>query len=228
MANSATLSQLRTRIREQSDMKNSDFISDSELLSYINASYAELYDIMVQTYEDYYVTSTTFSLTSSDNGVYALPSDFSKLRGVDYQLGGEYVTLYPFDWNSRNARQRSVNRLYLGDLNLVYRIVGSNLRIEPRDNAVGDYQLWYCPSFTPLSADGDLVDSHMARNGWEEYIVVDVAIKCLAKEESNTAHLLLAKDQIKKRIESAAGDRDMDQPERISDVNRNGRGGNVW
>ena len=165
MAASATLSDLKTRARQRADMVNSTFIADAELLNYINASYAELYDIMVQTYEDYYTTSTTFTLTSSDSGVYSLPADFYKLRGVEYQLSGEFVTLYPYDWNTRNLRQRSLRRLYVGDLQMTYRIVGSDLRMEPRDNANGDFQLWYVPSYTPLSSDSDVVDSQMVRPG---------------------------------------------------------------
>jgi hypothetical protein len=216
MAASATLSDLQTRARQRSDMVNSSFISDAELLSMINASYAELYDLMVQTYEDYYITSSTFTLTSSDNGIEALPADFSKLKGVDYSVGGDYITLYPYNWNTRNSRQ--YNRRVRTDYNRTYKILGSDLRIEPRDNATGDYQLWYIPSFTPLVATTDTVDSQMTRNGWEEYIVVDVAIKMLAKEESNTAHLEREKKALKQRIESAAGDRDADQPEYVSDV----------
>jgi len=218
MAASATLSDLQTRARQRSDMVNSSFISDAELLSMINSSYAELYDLMVQTYEDYYITSSTFTLTSSDSGVEALPADFSKLKGVDYSVGGDYISLYPYNWNTRNDRQ--YNRRVRTDYNRTYKILGSNLRIEPRDNATGDYQLWYIPSFTPLVSTTDIVDSQMTRNGWEEYIVVDVAIKMLAKEESNTAHLLLEKQNLKRRLEAAAGDRDADQPEYISDVNR--------
>jgi hypothetical protein len=218
MAASATLSDLQTRARQRSDMVNSSFISDAELLSMINSSYAELYDLMVQTYEDYYITSSTFTLTSSDSGVEALPTDFSKLKGVDYSVGGDYISLYPYNWNTRNDRQ--YNRRVRTDYNRTYKILGSNLRIEPRDNATGDYQLWYIPSFTPLVSTTDIVDSQMTRNGWEEYIVVDVAIKMLAKEESNTAHLVAEKKALKQRLAAAAGDRDADQPEYVSDVNR--------
>lgn len=214
-----TLSDLRTRARQRADMVNSQFISDSELTSFINASYAELYDLLIQTYEDYFVSSETFTLASSDAGVRALPSDFYKLKGVDYDLNGSYVTLYPYDWNTRNLRQQSVSSLYRRDFDLSYRVMGSNLRLEPRDNATGSFQLWYVPSYTALSADSDTVDSNITRNNWEEYIVIDTAIKMLAKEESSTNHLIYEKQQMVKRIEASAMDRDVDQPERISDVN---------
>ena len=90
--------------------------------------------------------------------------------------------------------------------------------MEPRDDAVGDYQLWYVPSYTALSADGDAIDTIISRNNWEEYIVIDCAIKMLAKEESSTVHFEREKAEMIKRLEAMAGERDIDQPERVADV----------
>lgn len=216
-----TLLQIKTRARERSDMVNSQFISDSELTSMINASYAELYDLLVQTYEDYFITGpTAFTLVSGDEGVYSLPSDFYKLKGVDAGGSGNWFELYPFNWNTRNARNRNLSRVYTGDIDKTYRLIGSNLRIEPDDNATGSYQLWYIPSYTALVSDSDSIDSNITRNNWEEYIVIDVAMKMLVKEESDIRPLTVEKQAMKRRIESAAGERDIDQPERVSDVNR--------
>lgn len=222
----ATLSDLRTRVRERADMVNSQFISSSEILSYINAAYQELYELLVNTNEDYYTTSTTFSLTSSDNGVYALPSDFFKLRGVEFLLGGEYITLYPYNWNDRNSYNKSVAYALRPTGGRAYRMMGSNLRVQPTDNAVGSYQIWYVPTLTALSADSDTVDSVMTRAGWEEYVIIEAAIKCLAKEESSTTHLMQEKAIIKQRIIESASERDIDQPEKISDTR--GNHGNFW
>ena len=217
MANSATLAQLRTRARQRANMENSNFIRDTEMLALINASYAELYDIMVTKYEDYYITGpTSFSISSGNT--YSLPSDFYKLRGVDYLQGTQYVTIYPINWNNRNRLNRAVNRRTSYQLNPSYRIVGSTLYIYPSDDALGDYQLWYIPSFTPLADDSDLIDGSIARNGWEEYVVVDVARKMLQKEESDTRELIREKERLLVHIEGAAAERDVDQPESVTDV----------
>ncbi len=221
-----TLAQLQTRCRDRADMEGS-FISDSELTSYINASYAELYDLLVAAYEDYFITGpTSFSLTSSDNGVYALPSDFYKLKAVDFLIGGEYATIYPYDWNRRNQFTQATLRSRAYDFRVSYRIIGTNLRLEPRDDATGDYQLWYVPSYTALSDDTDVINTTISRNNWEEYIVIDCAIKMLAKEESNTAHFEKEKRAMIDRIESMSGERDVDQPERVSDVSN--RSDDTW
>lgn len=214
---SVTLATLRQRALERADMVNSDFIEDDELLEYINSSYAELYDILVSKFEDYYTPAPTpFSITSGNT--YNLPSDFYKLRGVDYLISGsDYVPLRKFNFNERHAD--STVRRFRGTSKLRYRIVGTKLYIEPAANAVGSYQIWYIPLFTPLSSESDTVNGV---NGWEEYIVVDAAIKMLNKEESDTGSLEVAKAKLLERIENMAQNRDADQPESVTDVTRQG------
>ena len=212
-----TLAELKTRARERADQTNSTFISDSELLSYINSSYAELYDILVSRFEDYYTTSVTFSIASGNS--YSLPSDFYKLRGVDYNISGDnYVTLQKFNFHDRNGRNPNtslfVDRGLYGN-KLRYRVLANELILEPSESAVGNYKLWYIPTYTRLASDSDTVDGI---NGWEEYIVVDVAIKMLSKEESSTTHLDTEKEALLKRIRDMAQNRDANAPERIADV----------
>ncbi len=215
-----TLSDIRTRIRERADKVNSQFVTNAELLSLINGSYAELWDLIIQSCEDYFTTTTTFTLTSSDSGVYALPAAFYKLRGLDYSIGGSYVTVPSYDWNARNDAVDIVN-IQTG-LDVSYRIMGTNLKIEPRDNATGGYQLWYIPAYTALSADADVINAQLTKQNWEEYIVLDVAKKILDKEESNSDHLVQAKEILRRRINEFAANRDLDQPMRVS-TSRNRR-----
>ncbi len=81
-----TLAQLRTASRQRADMVNSTFISDPELNSYINASYYELYDLLVQKYgNDYFMKEYSFQLQGNISQ-YPLPADFFKLLGVDLLL----------------------------------------------------------------------------------------------------------------------------------------------
>ena len=213
MSNTYTLAQLRTRCDQRADMEDSDFISDSEQLSYINASYAELYDILVASFQDYYLTSSTFTISSGNTET--LPSDFYKLRGLDKQIGADWYALKKFNFFNRNEYNNSLLRRRVS-ADVRYRIQGSTLYIEPEANANGNYKLWYIPVFTPLSAESDTIDG---LNGWEEYIVIDVARKMLAKEESSTAHLDGEKAMMLKRIEDMAAERDSGEPETITNTN---------
>tara|TARA_R110002126_G_scaffold197951_1_gene345655 strand:- start:486 stop:1115 length:630 start_codon:yes stop_codon:yes gene_type:complete len=195
-------------------MENSNFISDSELNGYINSSYAELYDILVTTFADYYITNSELTISSGND--IPVPSDFYKLRGVDYQLStNEWINLYKFNFERRNSKNRDTIRTYRGEPTRQYRLLGSNITIEPEDQATGTYRVWYVPNYTKLSDDTDTVDGV---NGWEEYIVIDAAIKMALKEESDIQGLLIQKGAILKRITDASNERDVGEPETIADT----------
>lgn len=225
MALTATLSELRTQVRQRADMVNSTFVSDSELNGYINKSYAELYDLLVRQYgEDYNVSSQTIT-TDSTNVNYALAADFYKLIGVDLLISGtigtqsaDYVTLVPYQFAERNRYSAAVVGLVQPTNNFRYKILGNNINfIKPDANR--SVVIYYHPRITPLSGDSDTVDGV---NGWEEYIIVDAAIKCLAKEESDTSELQLEKQILEKRITEMAAQRDTGFSERVSDVQYTG------
>ena len=68
----ATLATLRNRVRQRADMENNNFVSDSEVNQYINSSYAELYDLLVAKFEDYYVADPLEFAISSGSSTYNL------------------------------------------------------------------------------------------------------------------------------------------------------------
>jgi len=210
-----TLSSLRTQARQRADMENSGFIKDSELNGYINSSYAELYDILVSKFEDYH-TKTASATISGSSTSFPVPSDFYKLRGVDRLISGtEYYSLPKWNFAERNFRDRSIISNVYGHSDLSYRLITNSVEIVPTQRAAGTYRIWYVPHYTQLSLDADTLDGV---NGWEEYIVVDAAIKMLIKEESSTTALEGIKESIRQRIETMAANRDFDQPESITDV----------
>lgn len=209
------LSSLRTRVRARADMKNSNFVEDSELNQYINSSYQELYDLLVASFEDYYTAAPT-SFTISSGNTYTLPADFYKLRGVDSSIDGvNYYTMQPFDFANRNNFNNTVGVLNSYQFQNQYRIVGDKIYITPEDNAAGSYRIWYVPRATTLSTDSSTLDGI---NGWEEYVVVDAARKCLAKEESDTSFLVQEKEMLRQRIITMSARRDAGMPKSITDV----------
>lgn len=211
---SFTLAEMKTQVRQRADMEKSTFIKDDELKNYINGSYAELYDILVSRFEDYYSQVSPFTLTSVSNSQ-SVPADLYKVRGVDFQLTStDWVTLRRWNFDERNRIARTTTRALRGIADRQYRVMGKNLTILPVDKAPGNYQLWYIPRFTPLNLDTDVLGDVL---DFAEYIIVDAAIKCLIKEESDTSVLLAIKQGLIARIQAMASNRDT-QPERISDV----------
>lgn len=221
MSRNVTLAALRSQARQRADQENSNFISDSELDSYINASTAELRDIIVSAYGgDYNLENVTFATTGSTES-YDLPSDFYKLRGVDVNdttnlsaTDGWHV-LKPFTFEERNDGDINWSRRS-GFLDFSrYRLVGNQIRFSPIPQTERAVRLWYISVSPVLTGSAETVDGV---NGFEEYIVVDSAIKMMQKEESDVSVLLGQKAQLLRRIEEMAANRDVGSPDRITDV----------
>lgn len=218
-----TLADLRLRTRQSADMVYSQFVTDAEVLTYINSAYSDYYGLVVKAYEDHYLQDPV-SFTIASGNVYALPATFFKLVGLDFLDGGQWVEVKSFEWNQRN-----VNSTFARDgryhPRLRYRITGNELRFIPTDQATGTYQYWAIPLFTPLAADNDTVNGY---NGWEEYIVLKAAIKCLRKEESSIRDHQAAVDKLESDILEIAKVRDVGETHGTTDVYANdyGYGGN--
>lgn len=204
-----TLLELRTAIRHRADMTNSQFVSDAELNAYVNSSIAELHDLLLAAYDaDYYLSSANIAIGGGVDS-YALPADFYKLRGVDIRNGSEWHSLRPFNFNERNVQIEAAVEHFR------YRLAGSNIIFSPIPSGTQTVRLWYNPSAVKLSANGDTLNDI---NQWSEYVIVDAAIKCLNKEESDVSVLMATKADLRKRIENMAQSRDAGQPESISDI----------
>ncbi len=218
-----TLTQLIAQSRQRADQENSLFITDAELTTYINASIAELHDLLISAYDsDYSVSSVTFNTvagTSSyalPNGVaYSAATEFYKLRGVDAAITGtDYQTLKPFNFNERN-RNSEVAWNALDAPNVRYRVVGSNLMFSPAPTGVYSVKLWYIPVATKLSAGADILSDV---NQFSEYVITDAAIKCMQKEESDVSVLMAQKAALAQRIMSMAQARDAGSGDSVSDI----------
>lgn len=220
-----TLSAFRDRARQRADMVNSRFVTDAELNTYINASIDELYDLLIASRgENYYVKSYSFT-TSTNVDTYALPADFLKLMGVDYVTSTtQAITLKAFRWQERNRfREPFYNTR---NYNLMYQVRGDNLVFIPTPNGNQQIKLWYVPRALDLTTDTSSFDGI---NGWEEYVVIDAAIKMRVKEESPVEELMIAKQDMRSRILSASSGRDSGEPARVVDTDSNYAGfRNLW
>lgn len=209
-----TLLSLKTQSRQRADQEDGYFIADSELTGYINASSSELYDILVGTFSDYY-TAEQLTTIAVDGYQIAIPSDFYKLRGLDRDNGGNWTTLRMFNFEDRNKFNNAFPYTSFASPGVRYRVFGQNILIEPRTSAPGDYRLYYIPAYTPMTTDSDTFDGI---NGWEEYVVVDAAIKMMQKEESDPSVLISQKKALMDRIEAMASNRSAGDPEVITDM----------
>ncbi len=218
MSKLVTLSNLKLRSREMADMIHSQFVTDPELTRYINSSAQELYDILVMAYgEDYYVLPTPFEFVSNGDPK-ALPSDFYKVVGVDALVGGgNYVTLKPFEFTERNRFNGPTNLLINNNSPLRYKIQGNQIIWAPGTSGNNTIRVWYIPVMTELAIDADELDGV---NGYEELVIVDVAIKMKQKQEDDVSVLMARKQELLMRIEKVSQDRDAGMSHRVTDSTR--------
>ena len=216
-----TLSELITRCRQRADYEDNEHVSDSEIITYINESALRLYDILVQTFmDDYFATTYEFTTVQGQQS-YSLPSDFYKALGVDIKLdGSNYIPMKKFNFKDRNRYSTIATGTLQGMSNLRYRLIGSTLYIAPNPQGALPVQLWYVPSFTKLASTTDVLSTPVE---YDEFVVIDTAIKILAKEESDTSLLYRQRKDILDMIQDAAQNRDAGESDSITDVYRDYR-----
>lgn len=216
-----TLGQLRLLSQQKADRVNSNFVTVDEWNTYINQSYFELYDLLVQKYGNEYFVAPPYQFSTTGAQFYDLPENFYKLLGVDLCMNGSqpsWITLKKFQFISRNRYvYPQITTNLLGIAGLRYRLMGNQLELIPSPAGGQTLQLWYVPKLDKLLRDIDQCDGV---SGWTEYIAVDAAIKALQKEESDVSILAAQKLMLIQRIEAAAENRDAGEPEVISDTRR--------
>lgn len=209
-----TLAQLIEGALEKADMQNSNFRSSAEIKNYVNNSIEELYDLIVTCYEDYYIETVQFTIASPNDG-YTIPNPVYKIKGLDLLSGSDWLNVDRFNFEERNRGQQQLLLTTIYS-DVKYRAIGSTIKIIPKDNAPGTYRLWYIPRFVDLNNDSDTLQVDLEQ--WHEYVMVDVAIKLLAMEESDVSILLAQKAALQNRVKNAASNRDAGQPEVVTRI----------
>lgn len=163
MANK-TLSELRDDARRKADEKEVDFITNPDLLSFINQGAKLIYGKIAQRFNDdltVHGTALNGGLFSTVIGTpnYAWPTSMKKLVRAETRFNG---STSDNDW-------RKLKRLNIGQDHgdycapipdgysprFGYFPTRDYLWLKPVPTQVFQVRLWFVPKFTPLSADSD-------------------------------------------------------------------------
>lgn len=226
------LSQLRA------DKLNSQYLTTDEWNSNINQSVYELYDILVTKFGDDYFFAPPLLIPLSGVVSYPIPDGSNylvngvpapalyKLSGIDANVSGAapgpnagWVPLARANWSDRDrfttfpGQAGALNNIY----QMSYRQMGQQLFIFPTNTNML-LQLWYVPIMRQLLQDTDMLPFSIS--GWSEYVINDAAMKGMIKEESLEKWNALAqlKGALMERIETTAANRDVGQPNSVSNV----------
>lgn len=218
------LAGLRSRVLSLADMESGGFVPNSQLDNFINDSYEALYEKLVALHEPYFESESALNIVAGTTD-YSLPADFFKLTGVDILIDGTSGTEYYSVHRYGNAdRNRFSGRLPSGlrDVeSLRYMLRGSVIRFTPEPQTAHTGRILYVPQVTTLSADDDAIESAIV-SGWSRWIVVDSAIKCLMKEESDVSTLMAEREKIERSIDESAENRDANEPVYVTDIRYGG------
>jgi hypothetical protein len=240
MARLVSLTTLTARVKQRANVEvasNSALYSAAELTDNINEGLAKLYDLIIaQQDQPYYLSSVNFN-TVNGTEVYKIGagqlinvSDFYKGKGLDVTFGQQIViSARPFMWSERNRFKWYPGWIYSQPV--FYQFTGKasgavanagtdSIKLIPMPNGQFNCTLWYYPVLAPLVSGADQFDGI---NGFEEYAVLDAAIKILIKQERfDHANLLMGRQQQEEaRIMSMLVTHDAENPQRVQDVTLN-------
>ena len=214
-----TVGNIALECRQRCNKENSQFYTDQEMISMISQSYKQLYDKIVQAYgDDYYVQTPYTYTTGANQQLYPLPADFYKLMLVEVALNPQdpnsYITLKQFNFRQKNLfNYPNIYTLY-GATNLRYRLSGNNLMLVPQTQQNQTIRIWYIPRPSQLINYTDLVDGI---SGWEEYIIADVCIKMLGKEESDVSIFTMYIESQNRRLDEISKNRNVGEAQTVTD-----------
>ena len=194
--------------------------SPDELLRYTNEALAELRDLILTSRgQGYFAKTKAYSLTSATS--YALPLDFYQLVSMRMDRGGgQTYPIDPFnDLEEADLISAQTSRGGLVAERYHLRDTTFDLYLHPPSGA--SLVVRYVPSPPYLQSPNDKVNAW----GWEEYVVLGIAIRVSEKEDETerVMRLTARQDKVTARIRGLAPKRDAWRPERVRDVRATGR-----
>lgn len=228
MARTRTLTLMRTDIRQLTGHESSTFVTDSELTRRINLSIAALYDLLVECRGEQWYAERSSITATANTAITAIGSTASaegegssllRVISMETTIGETVVEIKPLpDWRTRLAFGRPLAWTEYGGgqyYTLENDSTGVNVRWWPTPTATHTVTMTWIPCAAELSADGDTFDGI---NGWEDWVVHDVGVYVLQKEESDPSVLMAERAKIEARIRKLAKGRDHNVAARPRDV----------
>jgi hypothetical protein len=207
------MTQLIAGTRQRADMENTQFVTDAELIGYLDNAYRRLYTMIVDSFDNWYVAPLFPIPLIAGQSEYDLPTDMFKLLGVDLASGSRKYTLQPWSLAERNR----LNTTGWVEKPFRYILVGSKIRVLPTPDATSEsLEIIYVPSPAELTANSTVE----VWNGWDEYIMIEAAILCKQKEESDPTVLVMQREKVEKMIQDTMRVRDAGFPQKMTDVSR--------
>lgn len=204
------------RSRSGSEGPGDTFVTDSEILEWINQELAELRGHLRMNEGQPHVLLTAPPIAViSGVTLYSLPADFWELISVQALIGGRTRMLEPFMENER--ADLANGNFFATIISPMYRIANNQIEVLP---ATQDFTMTinYAPNTGRLRLGQTPLDTVDGYNGYEIAAVYGATATCLEKEKLDPSFYEARKVSILQHIDALAALRDAGRPERVTDV----------
>jgi hypothetical protein len=209
-----------------------EFASSAFVNDLVNQAYKKLHDELRGAYgNEFWRKSASISVVA-DTATYALPSDFLTLLLVEYvDTAGYRYALRTFMMGERP---------YFQDYGTAWPFQGAPLRwrlgrrastaiqqieFSPIPTHSMNIEIEYIPVLPQLINDTDLADG---TNGWDDFMVWDVVVGLMVRDNSDPSAAMAERENERKRIQAMASVSAQAEPERVIDVEALTASGYWW
>jgi len=162
-----TVEDLIAQTRRESGLKNNQFYTDTDIITFLTEGYHDLRDMLVIRFAHWFKRTYEFSLAGGESAnsinMETLVPDFQMAQGLDLNLGSSVTP----DWKTVDqlasfAERNQMNGIwpsmasvwsFNGFIGRKFWIDGDTLEVLPAGNAQGNYRLVYTPIGEPLAEE---------------------------------------------------------------------------
>jgi hypothetical protein len=223
MARTRTLGQILSTIRVRADIKNAtDRWPDADLIDRVNQSYSDLWDEILKAHGHEPYLQTFDLQTVANTSTYALAPDFYQMHSVKWVLGAELVELEPFELHEMVGQYTLVwpygprprwRAIGLDPVTNVAQVMFDPIPTAS-NNRIRTFYVPHAPIFD--TAGGDNSKPINGFNGYENYVVWDVAAQILEEEDRDSTTFLRRREESRQKVMGTAPHRNSAGPEFIN------------
>lgn len=183
-----TLAEIRTKIEQECDLEDEDFVRSSELVGYVNEAIDEAEAEIHSLYEDYFLKKADLPVVANDE-FFSIPTLLpdiyaDKIRRIIFKEAGG-TTVYTVtrlkDW--KKFEQKAVADTQLTTDLYQYFIVNTTpgnpqIMLVPKSRESGTLVVWYLRNANRLAVDTDVCDIPEFIN----FVFAHVKVKVYGKE----------------------------------------------
>lgn len=216
MALTRTLGQIVDAIQRTADVVA---FTDKHPVAYIQdlacRGLAALNRITATTNPEFRPVGTTTIVTDGRANSYGLPVDFRSLIAVEYTVDRVKSFLEPYEWPERPALENNL-LVNVGGRAHGFKLIGSNLDLQPLPAAGHSVQLWYATTALQPSDPATAVDVY---DRLDDYVIWYAAREIAGERENWPRYdrLTTSMGALEGDIRILARSRDLSTPTRITD-----------